>query len=50
MTYGRAISLYLHAALLYLNRALGLLRDISSVGVLWKPKLLLLAVGEDHRR
>lgn len=50
MTYGRALSLFLHAALLYLSRVLGLLGDISSVGVLRRPELLLLAIGEDHRR
>lgn len=37
------------SALLYLKRGLGLLRDIRSIGVLWKPELLLLGIGDEHR-
>lgn len=36
-------------SLLYLKGVLGLLRNIRSVGVLWRSKLLLLAVREEHR-
>lgn len=34
--------------LLYLKRVLRLLRDIRSVGVLRWPKLLLLAIRDEH--
>lgn len=38
-----------HCAVQYLHRVLGLLRDVRIVGVLWRPELLLLTVGEEHR-
>lgn len=34
---------------MYLHRVLGLLGAIRIVGVLWRPELLLLTVGEKRR-
>lgn len=36
-------------SMLYLNCVWVLLRNIRVVGVLWKPPLILLAVGDNHR-